>query len=108
MSAMHTERRADNRRLLTRLAVVAVGMFGFGFALVPFYQQICQAFGLNYFDKPDEVALNTQVDASRNVTIELDANTHNLPWRFRPLVRHVSVHPGELITVEYVSFGATA
>jgi cytochrome c oxidase assembly protein subunit 11 len=101
MSAMHTERRADNRRLLTRLAVVAVGMFGFGFALVPFYQQICQAFGLNYFDKPDEVALNTQVDASRNVTIELDANTHNLPWRFRPLVRHVSVHPGELITVEY-------
>jgi cytochrome c oxidase assembly protein subunit 11 len=35
------------------------------------------------------------------VVIELDSNTHNLPWRFKPLVSHVSVHPGELVTVEY-------
>jgi len=101
MSAMHAARGAENRRLLVRLTIVAVGMFGFGFALVPFYQQICEAFGLNYFYKPDTIPLNTQVDASRSVSIELDANTHALPWRFRPLTRHVSVHPGELVTVEY-------
>ena len=90
----------QNRRLFTRLTIVAVGMFGFGFALVPFYQQICQALGINNLDRP-AVAANTQIDRSRVVTIELDSNTHNLPWRFRPLVRHVEVHPGELTTVEY-------
>jgi cytochrome c oxidase assembly protein subunit 11 len=90
----------DNRRLSTRLAIVAVAMFGFGFALVPFYNQICAALGVNSLLQADEVA-NTQVDATRTITIELDSNTHDLPWRFRPLVNHVSVHPGELTTVEY-------
>jgi cytochrome c oxidase assembly protein subunit 11 len=90
----------ENRRLSTRLAIVALAMFGFGFALVPFYDQICAALGINSIERPGEAA-NTQVDYSRQVVIELDSNAHDLPWRFRPLVRHVSVHPGELTTVEY-------
>jgi cytochrome c oxidase assembly protein subunit 11 len=90
----------ENRRLSTRLAIVALAMFGFGFALVPFYNQICAALGINSLEKPQEVA-NSQVDFSREVVIELDANAHNLPWRFKPLVSHVTVHPGELKTVEY-------
>jgi len=89
-----------NRRLSTRLAIVAVAMFGFGYAMVPFYNQICAALGVNSLEKPEAVA-NTQVDLSRTITIELDANVHNLPWRFKPLVSHVTVHPGELKTVEY-------
>ena len=93
------DRASENRRLSTRLAIVALGMFGFGFALVPFYNQICAALGINSLQQPDVV--NTQVDRSRTVTIELDSNAHNLPWRFRPLVSHVEVHPGELTTVEY-------
>jgi cytochrome c oxidase assembly protein subunit 11 len=75
-------------------------MFGFGFALVPFYNQICAALGVNNIGEPAAVE-NTQVDLSRTVTIELDSNTHNLAWRFRPLVRHLTVHPGEVATVEY-------
>jgi cytochrome c oxidase assembly protein subunit 11 len=90
----------QNRRLSTKLAVVAVGMFAFGFALVPFYNQICAALGVNSIEKPGEVA-NTQVDYSRTVQIEFDSNSHDLPWRFKPLVRHLTVHPGELATVEY-------
>ena len=90
----------DNRRLSTRLAIVAVGMFGFGFALVPFYNQICVALGINSIEEKAE-AVNSQVDQSRTVTIELDSNAHNLPWRFKPVVSHVTVHPGELKTVEY-------
>jgi cytochrome c oxidase assembly protein subunit 11 len=90
----------ENRRLSIRLAVVALGMFGFGFALVPFYNQICSALGVNNIETRDEV-VNTQVDASRTVTIELDANAPNMPWRFRPLVNHVQVHPGQFMTVEY-------
>jgi len=90
----------ENRRLSRRLAIVALGMFGFAFALVPFYNQICAALGINNLDQP-AVVTNTQVDKSRWVTIELDSNAHNLPWRFKPLVASVKVHPGELTMVEY-------
>ena len=92
--------REENLRLSRRLAIVAVAMFGFGFALVPFYEQICAALGVNSLLRADEVT-NTQVDLSREVVIELDSNAHDLPWRFKPLVNHVTVHPGELTTVEY-------
>src|SRR6185295_6425545 len=91
----------DNRRLFTRLALVAVGMFGFGYALVPFYYQICAAWGINSLGQVAEQPANTQVDATRTVTIEFDSNAHGLPWRFRPLVNHIQVHPGQLATVEY-------
>ena len=92
--------KEDNRRLSTRLAIIALGMFGFGFALVPFYAQICQALGINALQAPDIVS-NTQIDSSRTITVELDSNIRGLPWSFRPLVNHVTVHPGELTTIEY-------
>jgi cytochrome c oxidase assembly protein subunit 11 len=92
--------KQENRRLSRRLTIVAVGMFGFAFALVPFYNQICAALGINSLVEKSELS-NTQIDVSRTVTIELDANAHDLPWRFRPLVAEVKVHPGELTTVEY-------
>jgi len=92
---------AENRRLFIRLALVAVGMFGFGYALVPFYYQICAAWGVNSFGELRAQPANTQVDTSRTVTIEFDANAHDLPWRFKPLVRHIDVHPGQVASVEY-------
>jgi cytochrome c oxidase assembly protein subunit 11 len=76
-------------------------MFGFGFALVPFYNQICAALGVNSIVEKAEAPANTQIDYSRKVVIELDSNAHNLPWRFQPMVRHLAVHPGEMVTVEY-------
>jgi len=95
------ELRRENRGLLTRLSIVAVVMFGFGFALVPFYDAICRALGINSLTARAEIPANTQVDTSRLITIELDANAHNMPWQFRPLVRHLQVHPGQLVQVEY-------
>jgi cytochrome c oxidase assembly protein subunit 11 len=92
----------DNRRMLTRLSIVAVAMFGFGFALVPFYDHICRALGINSLVERTEEPANTQVDRTRKVTIELDANSHGMPWRFEPVVRHLQVHPGEVVNVEYV------
>ncbi|HEV3007619.1 MAG TPA: cytochrome c oxidase assembly protein [Burkholderiales bacterium] len=91
---------SENRRLSRRLTIVAIGMFGFAFALAPFYNQICAALGINNLESPAE-GVNTQVDTSRTVTIELDSNAHNLPWRFKPLVAEIKVHPGELAMVEY-------
>lgn len=90
-----------NRRLLTKLLVIACGMFGFGFALVPFYEKICEVTGIRNVFKPDELPANTQVDLARTVTIEFDSNTHGLAWTFRPVQRSVEIHPGELATVAY-------
>jgi cytochrome c oxidase assembly protein subunit 11 len=98
---VNAEQAVGNRRLLTRLSVVAVAMFGFGFALVPFYDHICRALGINSLVERTEAPVNTQVDLSRKVTIELDANSHDMPWRFRPMVRHLEVHPGQVVNVEY-------
>ncbi len=92
--------KRDNRKLSMRLAIVALGMFAFGYAMVPFYRQICLALGIYNIEQPAAV-VNTQVDTSRTVTIEFDSNTHGLPWRFRPLVGSVQIHPGQLETVEY-------
>jgi len=84
--------------------VVAVLMFGFGWALIPIYRKICEVTGINILTGKDpalEARLrNTQVDTTRQVVIEFDANRQG-PWRFKPRVNHLSVHPGELVTVEY-------
>jgi cytochrome c oxidase assembly protein subunit 11 len=100
MTSLDPSVRADNRSMLLRLAVVALAMFGFGYALVPFYEKICEVTGLRNIDRADEVR-NTQVDATRSVTVELDANTRGLSWRFRPLAPSVVVHPGALTQVDY-------
>jgi cytochrome c oxidase assembly protein subunit 11 len=93
--------REQNRKLFARLALIAVAMFGFGYALVPLYYRVCEALGINTLGEVAAAPRNSQVDLARTVTIEFDANAHGLAFRFRPLVNHVDVHPGELATVEY-------
>ena len=90
-----------NQQTLVKLLVVAVAMFGFGYALAPFYRAICDALGLNSVVKADTVA-NTQVDTGRLLTVEFDANLRsNLPWTFAPLEKSVRVHPGALTQVMF-------
>ena len=98
---MNDALKGENRRLSRKLAAVALAMFGFGFAMVPFYNQICQALGIYTLVQKSELPANTQVDASRTVIIEFDSNTRDLPWSFKPVVSHLEVHPGEVATVEY-------
>lgn len=90
-----------NRVLLRKLALVALGMFGFGFALAPLYDKFCEVTGLNRLQQADEVS-NTQVDASRTLTIEFDSNVHGaFPWKFTPMERRLTVHPGQIVQVVY-------
>jgi len=91
---------ADNRRLLLKLALFSTLMFGFGYALVPFYSVFCAVTGLNQVGLTDLPA-NSQIDGSRTVTIEFDSNVHDMPWQFRPLQTHVTVHPGEVTQIMY-------
>jgi cytochrome c oxidase assembly protein subunit 11 len=101
----------DNRRLLGKLLVVAGVMFGFGYALVPMYRAICDALGINVLTLSEQRAAtgswtgrkavaNTQVDLSRTITVEFDANSRG-PWDFKPAQRSLQVHPGEIVTVMY-------
>ena len=90
---------ARNRQMMTKLLVVAVAMLGFGFAMVPMYRQICEAIGITQTRTVG--AANTQVDASRSVTVELLASSAGLPWRFEAIEREVRLHPGQLVTVSY-------
>lgn len=93
--------KPDNRVLLKKLIVVTIGMFGFGFAMVPFYYKICEVTGINAGDT-QVLAKNTQVDTSRTITLELDANVDaHLPWKFSPVEKSIKLHPGEMIQVMY-------
>jgi len=95
---------AENRAILRKLLLVAVLMFGFGWALIPLYRKICEVTGVNLLTNKDPAvearARNTQVDTSRRIVVEFDANRQG-PWRFKPQVNHVTVHPGELVHVDY-------
>jgi cytochrome c oxidase assembly protein subunit 11 len=84
-------------------------MFGFGYALVPFYKAICDALGINVLSVAEmrtsatprsTAAPNSQIDRTRTITVEFDANARG-PWDFKPAQRSIQVHPGELATVMY-------
>ena len=99
--------RRDNLQLVGKLSLVVALMFGFGYALVPVYNAICTALGINVLSLSErqhalraEDVKNSQIDYSRKITIEFDANARG-PWDFKPAVRHLEVHPGELTTVMY-------
>ena len=100
--------KIDNARMFGKLTVIIVGMFGFGYAMVPLYKAICEATGINVLalaerEIPGQKAVlpvNTQVDLSRTITVEFDANSRG-PWEFKPAQRSLEVHPGQLTTVMY-------
>lgn len=100
--------RRENVRMVSKLVVVAAGMFAFGYALVPIYKAICEMTGINILalgernipGASSKLPANTQVDTSRTITVEFDANSRG-PWDFKPAQRSVQVHPGELTTVMY-------
>lgn len=96
--------KLQNLQMFGKLIVVTLTMFAFGFALVPLYNKICEVTGVNFVTKRDnsaqEFARNTQVDASRRLVIEFDANSHGA-WQFKPEKSSLQVHPGELVTIMY-------
>ena len=95
-----------NQRLALKLAGAAIAMFGFGYALVPFYAVMCEYTGLG--GKTGNVtaaqAAAQQVDLGREVVVEFDTNINGtLPWNFSSLQRRVTVHPGQLTEVYFVA-----
>ena len=98
----------ENFKMVRKLGVIVLGMFCFGYALVPIYKAICEMTGINVLALGDRqipgatarLAANTQVDLTRTITVEFDANARG-PWRFKPAQSVLQVHPGEMTTVMY-------
>lgn len=99
--------RSENAKMVGKLAVITVGMFAFGYALIPIYKHVCEALGINILaigekqvPGQSKAKANTQVDTSRTITVEFDANARG-PWLFKPALASIQVHPGQLATVMY-------
>jgi cytochrome c oxidase assembly protein subunit 11 len=104
------ERQQANRRVVKRLGISAVLMFGFGFAMVPLYDVFCDITGINGKTGriEQEAALSQEVDEDRLVTVEFLAIVNSkLPWEFRPMIRRIKVHPGEVTEVNYFARNKT-
>src|SRR5687767_10146414 len=92
-----------NKKIRFKLIIMVIIMFAFGFALIPFYKTICEITGINILsitEQNNKKLQNTQIDNSRKVSIELDANVHG-GFKFEPQVKHVEVYPGEIKQVIY-------
>ncbi len=101
----------NSDRIATKLAVFALAMFGFGYALVPLYDVLCDVTGLN--GKTGEItaeAVNDLVvDYDRTVTVEFDTNVNSeLPWQFEALDKKLVVHPGEVTEAVFVAVNTAA
>lgn len=92
-----------DRKLLAKLLLTVVGMFGFGFALVPLYDVFCDVTGLNGKTSGQAyIPVEQLVDTSRTVTVQFVAtNNASMPWEFKPDVFKVAVHPGEEVTTTF-------
>jgi len=100
-------RSGQNLKMLGKLAVVVAGMFAFGYGMIPLYRHICEVTGINILALGEKevpggssARPNSQVDTSRTITVEFDANARGV-WSFHPLQASIKVHPGELATVMY-------
>lgn len=105
--------KKHNVQMVGKLVVITIGMFAFAYAMVPLYQAICEFTGVNVlalgeksvpgspsYNGAKAGVKNTQVDLTRTITVELDANSRG-PWSFKPAQSSIQVHPGEIATVMY-------
>lgn len=99
-----------HRTLVTKLLLVTALMFGFGFALVPLYDVFCEVTGINgKTSNVPAMALVDGVDTSREITIEFLARPNkDMPWIFKPEIRRLTVHPGEVHVMNYFAENPTA
>ncbi len=97
-------------RSTRKLLFTVLGMFGFAFAMVPFYNVFCEVTGLNGKTNSSAAQLNDsiQVDESRMVTVAFIANLNQgMPWKFSPEISKMKVHPGQIYTTQYYAENQT-
>ena len=100
--------RRSTRSLTLRLAGLALGMFGFGYLLVPIYDLLCEITGIGGKTSDAVAAMPAVTDQARSITVEFSATVNeSAPWEFKPEVAEVTLHPGELVTVKFLARNKT-
>ena len=105
---MRTE--SSHHKLLIVLAVIVLGMFAFGFALVPIYNSLCQTLGLNGKTNKEAVAYDertAKISKDREVLVEFVATNHSVPWAFYPQIKKIKVHPGKIVRLAFYAENKT-
>jgi cytochrome c oxidase assembly protein subunit 11 len=95
------------KKLVTRLLLVVVAMFVFGFALVPIYDVMCKAFGING-KTAGQYEGEQVVDMSRQVRVQfLSMNNADMVWEFYPKGNELTAHPGAVNEMIFVAYNPT-
>jgi cytochrome c oxidase assembly protein subunit 11 len=104
----HHSPQVSNRRLVRRLVLVAVGMFGFGFAMWPLYNVFCDLTGLGGRGVKIVENVGELQKSDRQVRIRFDATVNSsLPWGFKPVEKSMVVTLGEMSEAYYVAVNET-
>jgi cytochrome c oxidase assembly protein subunit 11 len=103
------ETRKANRSLVVKLSAIALGSFGFGFALVPLYDVICAVTGYGDSKQLARAAIvSERPDAARTVTVDFLTSLPTVGnWEFRPMQSSIEVHPGKLYEVQFYARNLT-
>jgi len=91
-------------RLVRRLVLVAVGMFGFGFAMWPLYGVFCDITGFGGRGVQVADNLGFVANSDRQVRIRFDATVNSgLPWLFQARQKTANVRLGEMSEALYLA-----
>ena len=98
-------------KLVVTLALIVLAMFAFGFALVPIYNSLCKALGLNGKTNPEAIAYDVtkaKIAKDREVLVEFVAtNNSGVPWAFYPKIQKLKIHPGEIAKLAFYAENKT-
>lgn len=106
---MNNEKK--QQKLLIILTLLVLGMFAFGFALVPIYNSLCKTLGINGKTNPEAIAYDVskaKIATDREVLVEFVAtNNSGVPWDFYPETKKIKVHPGEIVKLAFYAENKT-
>ncbi len=97
------------RKTVTRLTLLAIGMFGFGFAMWPIYNVFCDLTGLG--GKGVKIATQAPMAMApgREIKIRFDATVNSaLPWQFQPVKGFDRVKVGEMSKAMYLALNQSS
>jgi len=108
---MNDDVKVKNKKLVRNLAIIAVAMFGFGYALVPLYDVLCEWKWIER-DRPDAIKAIPetayQVDENRTINVEfMTSLNENTPMVFSSEMAQIAVHPGQYHTVNFYAENKT-
>jgi cytochrome c oxidase assembly protein subunit 11 len=105
------DKEQKQQKLLIILTLIVLGMFAFGFALVPIYNSLCKTLGINGKTNPEAIAYDVskaKIQTSREVLVQFVAtNNSGVPWAFYPKTKEIKVHPGEIVKLAFYAENKT-